>query len=325
MDAAHGYTIGSPVESHGSNMVLTQNPAHMNPEHVVEQVSLHNGHHLPGQPVHTAASPGTPAAPLRHTGKVALIPALLHKTEPHYDHETGHFIPGEQHVEPLIPAHDVAHGHFPVHDVGHIDGHYAGAPVLNHAGVPVLNHPDIKVVDTHHVGNLGGRQIIGHSGGGMEQASHMMEDQHAINMDNGYHLGPMNFGPELHAPIYDHNDGHHDGHVPFVVHPHADYVPPPQKKKPNLIKVEFVPEETSIKAGKGSKKAGTVRVQFIPGDNANIQEAVARNTAVTTGSTRDANAQTSTKQETAASIPTNLLASKLKDRLEGQQTEVRVL
>lgn len=283
--------IGSPVQS-VAPVTLPVDPHFMEPA----------GLNVPG-------TQGT-ATPLRHTGKVALIPAILHKTEAHYDHDTGHFTPAETHVEPLIPAHDRPHQFTP--------------------------H-----VNTEHFG-------INHEGGGMEHAFSMMEEPHAIDVDHGFHgnhggmisPGMMHY-PELHAPIDDHHDGHHDGHMPLIVHPHVDHVPPPpppKKKKPDIIKVEFVPEDSDIKVAgksvKGSKKAGTVKVQFIPGEGNGAQEATTRNIAPiianaaqpgNVGSRRSSkNANDTSKQSSTEGIPTNILTSKLKDKLQGRaQEEVR--
>ena len=180
---------------------------------------------------------------LHNTGAVAMIPALLHHDRSKYDHDTGELIhEGGTHVEPLVPVHGGIH-------MGQGGG-------IGHGGIE-----------------------IGHGGGGMEHAMGMMHPMGAIDMDHG----GGHHGPDIHAPM--HHDDHHEHLEPLSVMPSAPAAPAkPAKHKPDIIKVEFVPEEATVEAtnkssiaGTRSKKAGTVRVQFISGEiQENTTEAVTR-------------------------------------------------
>ena len=237
-------------------------------DHNLEDITLHGAH-----------IGDLPAQPLRHTGKVALVPAILHKTE-HYDHETGHYRPTETHIEPVMNAHPVENwGGAAVH-------HNTGGPAeLEHA-LGLMGGPHHEDVEGHHT------YVTDHHGG---------EGTH--HGDEGTH----------------HEDHHETGEPHNLdqvnVHPYHD--PPPAKKKPDIVKVEFVPEDVDVKASgntkAGSKKGGSVRVQFIPGEqgsSANTKTPETREPATTS--------QGKSQSETA-SISTGALASKLKNKMEGRE------
>lgn len=197
---------------------------------------------------------------MHHTGAVAMVPALLHHDRSEYDHETGELHEGGTHIEPLVPIHGGDHG---------------GGMGMGHGGGMGMGHVGSDMIAGHGGPDMG----MGH-GGGMEHSLGMMPP-HGIDMDHG--MGDHHM-PEMHAPMPDVHHDHHHHLEPLPVMPAAP-VAPAKPHKPDVIKVEFVPEEATVEAvnkskiGTPSKKAGTVRVQFIPGDGPSetpTQDAAAR-------------------------------------------------
>jgi len=233
----------------------------------------HDDHHVDG--LAEAHVENLPVQPLRHTGKVALVPAILHTTDAHYDHESGHYHPEETRVEPVMSAH-------PVQNLNHgeLEGGHGGD--LEHA-LGVMGDGGLHHYDTHHA-----------------------EDEHHY----------------VDHPAVTHNLDNVDVH-PF------QHNPQPPKRKPNVIKVEFVPDKADIKATGntkvGSKKGGSVRVQFIPGDNES------KTVSPIPGETRQPSVsslpqqtitQSSDREEKRpenVAISTASLTSKLKDKMEGKE------
>ena len=257
------------------------------------------GHNLEDINLHDAHVGDLPAQPLRHTGKVALVPAILHRTE-HVD-EAGHSQgPVETHIEPVMNAH-------PAQNWGGAAAHHNSGPAeLEHA-LGVMGGPHHEEFGHPYGGNHG--PVGGYHEGGFH--------------DGGYHGGVGGF----HEGIIAHHETGQPHNLDQVnVHPYHD--PPPAKKKPDIVKVEFVPgdnDNVDVKAAGntkvGSKKAGSVRVQFIPGeqDGTKTPETREPSAASSSASQEKGKAQS---QETA-SISTGALASKLKNKMEGKEVRLK--
>ncbi|XP_066936012.1 uncharacterized protein [Clytia hemisphaerica] len=231
-----------------------------------------------------------PAQPLRHTGKVALVPAILHKTE-YYDHATGYSRPGETRIEPVMNAHPVENWN---HDV-------------NAAG-------DLE----HALGEMGGPVGCGqppcgapiHNECAMPPCGAPIHNECATPPCGAPAVVPVCRTPPCNL---DHVD----------VHPFHESAPQP-KKKPDIVKVEFVPEEAEgMKAAGntkvGSKKGGSVRVQFIPGEVKQPAKTMTPEARAGPASSNQAVTQPPKQQPKAASISTGAIASKLKDKMEGKE------
>ena len=204
---------------------------------------------------------------LHLTGAVAMVPALIHHDQKNYDYETGHITPGATHVEPLIPVDKPLSN--PQLTVAHngCSDHEHGCSMLSeplpelHAPLPHIGLPTLPV------NNPLDSNMLQHPGPLCEH-----HDEYNVFSDEQCHehLVPL---PHLPPP------------PPVMVPPPPPKPPPPSPpppRKPDVIKVEFVPEEASIEIGtnrtrtgitRSTKKAGTVRVQFIPGE-ANVDREI---------------------------------------------------
>ena len=146
-----------------------------------------------------------------------------------------------------------------------------------------------------HVGEMGGC-TPSHEMHGMGHECNMPHDEHAGEMHGcATHEVPLlHEHPEYHheaapAPIirpcaeehtncegmhemglpYDNLDDHHQYTKPMDDFPHIPPPAAPTRHKPDIIKVEFVPEEISVTVGNSSKTvnpSGKIRVQFVPGE-----------------------------------------------------------
>lgn len=256
-------------------------------------------HNLEDITLHGAHIGDLPAQPLRHTGKVALVPAILHRTE-HID-DAGHSHgPVETRIEPVMNAH-------PVQNWGGATAHHiSGGPTeLEHA---------LGVMGGPHNMDLGGHLPYG---GYQHEAVGGFHERGYHGEEGASHEGVGAYHEEHHETGQPHNLDQ------VNVHPYHD--PPPAKKKPDIVKVEFVPEDNvEVKAAGntkvGSKKGGSVRVQFIPGEQDGTKTPETRQPSTASNSAPQ-QGEKSQSQETA-SISTGALASKLKNKMEGKEVNL---
>lgn len=250
-------------EDHGLIQVVdTDKDQHANASPSEEQ-------HTVTQPIRNepAASSESSQGNLHLTGAVAMVPALIHHDQKNYDYETGHITPGATHVEPLIPVDKpLSNPQLTLAHDGCSDQEHGCSMLpqplpelhapLPHIGLPIL--PANNPLDSN---------MLQHPGPLCEH-----HDEYNVFNDEQCHehLVPL---PHLPPP------------PPVMVPPPPPKPPPPSpppRRRPDVIKVEFVPEEASIEIGtnrtktgitRSTKKAGTVRVQFIPGE-ANVDREI---------------------------------------------------
>ena len=230
-------------------------------------VSPSEEQHTITQPIHhePALSSESPQGNLHLTGAVAMVPALIHHDQKNYDYETGHITPGTTHVEPLIPVDKpLTNPQLTLAHNGCLDHEYGCTMVSQplpelHAPLPNIGLPTLPV------NNPLDSNILQHPGPLCEHHDEFND----FNIEQCHeHLVPL---PHLPPP------------PPVMVPPPPPKSPPrPPPRRPDVIKVEFVPEEASIEIGtnrtrtgitRSTKKAGTVRVQFIPGE-ANVDREI---------------------------------------------------
>ena len=168
-----------------------------------------------------------------------------------------------------LGGNEIGHG-TTVHGINHPsipEGHGVYTPDIHTthhsnavAMVPAVIHHNHHI---HHVeplapvSNMASGSIMPSPSGGGQEIMHGMGGTYD------------RFDPCHHDPCHDH---HHVEIMP-VMEPPVVSPAPSVHHKPDIIKVEFVPEEAKITIGNKSnivsptdKKAGTVRVQFIPGE-----------------------------------------------------------